>query len=136
MIMNTGRLFILGLLACVCTQLNAQAVQVKETPEVTRIMTRFVASNKASTTVNGWRVQLLATTDRQRMESVQQSFQYRYPNIPVDWVHNKPYYKLRAGAFTNKMDAQRLRYILERDYDGLYLVFDDNINVRELLRTY
>lgn len=102
---------------------------------IAQMMARYAEINKSKKLVEGWRVQLLATPDRQRLETVKQSFQYRYPNVPVDWEHAKPYYKLRAGAFSSKVEAMRLKYILEKDYPGIYLVKDDQIAPRELIST-
>ncbi|TXB62009.1 SPOR domain-containing protein [Phaeodactylibacter luteus] len=102
---------------------------------IAQMMARYAEINKSKKLVEGWRVQILATPDRQRLETVKQSFQYRYPNVPVDWEHAKPYYKLRAGAFSSKVEAMRLKYILEKDYPGIYLVKDDQITPRELIST-
>ena len=99
-------------------------------------MDRFVEINKAKANVDGWRIQILATTDRQKLETVKQTFRYQYPNIPIDWIHSKPYYKLRAGAFATKLEALRLKYILEQEYSGIYLVRDDAIRPEELIGTY
>lgn len=115
--------------------LNAQ-VNTKEDPSVGKMMESYVSANKAKATVEGWRIQILATTDRQRLESVKQTFQYRYPNVPIDWVHSNPYYQLRAGAFLTKLEALRLKYILEQDYSGIYLVKDDKIKPEELVNSY
>lgn len=124
------------LFAVICQQsLNAQ-VRVKEDPLITKMMETFTTNNKNKPTVEGWRIQILATTDRQRLESVKQTFQYRYPNIPIDWIHSSPYYQLRAGAFSTKLEALRLKYILEQDYNGIYLVKDDKIKPEELLGSY
>ncbi|MCO6493809.1 MAG: SPOR domain-containing protein [Phaeodactylibacter sp.] len=113
---------------------NAQNnVFYEEDRPIGEMMDRFIEINKSRNYVSGWRVQVLATPDRQRLESVKQSFQYRYPSIAVDWVHSAPYYKLRAGAFATKLEALRLKYILERDYPGIYLVRDDAIRPRELI---
>ncbi len=109
---------------------------VREDAPINEMMNRFAEINKARKFMPGWRVQILATPDRQRLESVKQSFQYRYPSIPVDWVHTAPYYKLRAGAFASKVEALRLKYILERDYPGIYPVQDDAIRPRELVGYY
>lgn len=114
----------------------AQTVQVKMDPIISDMLEQYTANNKATNTVDGWRVQILATTNRERLESVQQSFRYHYPNIPVDWEHDRPYYKLQAGAFSTKRDALRLKYILSREYEGLYLVRDDAIVKSELLNYY
>ncbi len=129
-----ARLFIFSLI-CLCSfaARAQQNVAIDEDPPIGEMMARFAEINKSKSFVTGWRVQIIATPDRERLESVKQSFQYRYPSIPVDWVHAKPYYKLRAGAFNSKLEAMRLKYILERDYPGIYLVRDDNIRPRELI---
>lgn len=116
--------------------LSAQSVQVKMDPIIADMLSQYTTDNKSQGTVSGWRVQILATTNRQRLESVQQSFRYHYPNVPVDWMHDRPYYKLQAGAFRTKRDALRLKYILSREYEGLYLVRDDAIAKTELLNYY
>lgn len=122
-------------LAC-CLSLGAQSVQIQMDPILEEMINEYTADNKSAASVPGWRVQILATTDRQRLESVQQSFRYHYPNVPVDWEHDPPYYKLQAGAFASKLDALRLKYILSREYEGLYLVRDETIAKGELLNYY
>ncbi|MEQ8705715.1 MAG: SPOR domain-containing protein [Phaeodactylibacter sp.] len=112
---------------------HAQNVIIEADEPITQMMDRYVELNKSRNFVQGWRVQILATPDRQRLETVKQSFQYRYPNIPIDWEHAKPYYKLRAGAFESKLEAMRLKYILQQEYSGIYLVKDDRITPSELI---
>lgn len=125
-------LFILG-----CTvQLAAQSsITVQADPDVTELLDAFIQVNTVETKVEGWRVQILATADRRRLESVEANFKLNYPSIPVDWVHSKPYYKLRAGAFQTKQEAERLKYTLGRQFDGVYLV-KDQVSESELLRMY
>ena len=115
---------------------QAQNVIVEADEPIPQMIDRYVELNKSRNFVQGWRVQILATPDRQRLETVKQSFKYRYPNIPVDWEHAKPYYKLRAGAFDSKLEAMRLKYILQQDYSGIYLVKDDRIRPSELIGNY
>lgn len=129
-----GILIVISLI-CLHT-LSAQNIQIKMDGILEEMIDQYTITNKAKNTVPGWRVQILATTDRQRLESVQQSFRYHYPNVPVDWEHSRPYYKLQAGAFKTKLDALRLKFILSREYEGLYLVRDEHINKQELLNYY
>lgn len=112
---------------------TAQNIIVEADEPIEQMMDRYVELNKARPTIPGWRIQIMATPDRQKLEAVKQSFQYKYPTISVDWVHVAPYYKLRAGAFSTKLEALRLKYILEQDYPGIYLVKDDAITPRELV---
>jgi hypothetical protein len=50
-------------------------------------------------------------------------------------VHNSPYYKLRAGAFFTRPEADRLRQRLSQDIEGVYLVRDE-IEESEILKMY
>ncbi|MCI5081107.1 MAG: SPOR domain-containing protein [Saprospiraceae bacterium] len=115
------------------TAMQAQNIQIKEDPVLADMMQQFIDLNKSKTSVEGYRIQILATTDRQRLESVKQGFQYRYPNVAVDWIQTPPYYKLRAGAFATKLEALRLLHILKRDYSNAYLAIDKNIKPYELI---
>ena len=127
--------FLLLAIAFFDLNLTAQGtVNEKLEPNVANLMKRFVEINKSTTAIKGWRVQILATTDRQRMEDALRQFETLYPNIPADWVHSKPYYKVRAGAFTSKQDAMPTLYILKQDYPAAYPVQDNEIKPEELLR--
>lgn len=113
--------------------LTAQGITETVDPKVEKLMQRFIAENENTQSVKGWRIQIMATNDRQRMESVLSQFEFLYPNIPADWIHTKPYYKIRVGAFTTKREALRTLYILKEDYPGAYPVQDANIKPEELL---
>lgn len=128
--------YLLFLLCIGSAALTAQAgIVVQPDSEVKTLLDAFVRVNSAETKVPGWRVQILATTDRQRLESVESSFKLNYPSIPVDWMHTSPYYKLRAGAFQSKSEAERLKNTLSQQFDGVYLV-KDQVTESELLRMY
>lgn len=101
--------------------------------KISKMMDRFIEINKATTTIDGWRIQLLASTDRQKVESAKFQFQSFYPNISVDWTHSRPYYKLRAGAFATKLDAIRMLYVLKQDYPTAYPTRDNTIRPEELV---
>lgn len=115
--------------------LAAQAITVEAEPGVDALMELFQTENETESKVDGWRVQILATTDRNRLNTVENQFKVNYPSVPVDWVHTKPYYKLRAGAFQTKQEAERLKYTLGRQFEGVYLV-KDKVGKNELLRMY
>lgn len=109
-------------------------VSEKVDPAVASLMKRFVDSNKSTKTVSGWRIQIMASTDRQRVEEALLKFQSLYPNVTADWVQSKPYYKLRAGAFTSKKEAIALQYQIKADYPTAYPVPDNEIKPEELIK--
>jgi len=125
----------LCLLLCGGSSLFGQSVTITTEPGIDALMELFLTESETDTKVDGWRVQILATTDRNRLETVESEFKVNYPSVPVDWVHTKPYYKLRAGAFQTKQEAERLKYTLGRQFEGVYLV-KDKVRESELLRMY
>lgn len=114
--------------------LQAQTNSHITAPEaVDQMMLHYITSNKTTPGVSGWRIQLLATTDRQKMESTLGSFRALYPYISVDWIHTQPYYKVRAGAFESKLKATRILYLVKKDYPSAYPAMDNAIKPEEFL---
>ena len=112
---------------------NAQNVTIKEDFPIAKMMDTFIAKNKSTYQIEGWRIQIMATTDRIKMEEAKSQFLANYPEISIDWTHSKPYYRLRAGAFTTKLEAMRLLYKLKENYPSAYPAKDFNINPQELI---
>lgn len=130
------RLLLLSLLLSLAgTCVHAQNVTVDAEEDIQTLMDLFLSSNEKNNKVDGWRVQILATTDRARLNTVESAFKVNYPSVPVDWVHTKPYYKLRAGAFQTKQEAEQLKNRLNAQFEGVYLV-KDKVGKNELLRMY
>lgn len=111
---------------------TGQNIVIKETPPIGSMMDKFAALNAEATEIEGWRIQLLATTDRQKVEQELQRFKMLYPGISVDWSHSKPYYKLRAGAFTSRLDTYHMLHVIKKDYPGAYPA-KDKLKPAELL---
>ena len=130
------RTLLLFFFATTLSALSAQRmVAITPDDDVSRVLDLFSEINEREDKVEGWRVQLLATTDRQQLETTERQFRADYPSVSVDWVHNKPYYKLRAGAFFTRQEAERLRQNLSEEYEGVYLV-KDQVEESELLKMY
>ncbi len=129
------KLLILLLVVAAHLQLVRAQGQVTETldPAVEQLMKVFVENNRKNPTIKGWRIQILATTDRQRAENALYQFRQFYPKLSADWIHAKPYYKLRAGAFASRADALATLYVVKTDYPAAYLVQDNSIKAEELL---
>lgn len=110
-------LFLL-LFSCVC--LMAQ-VKVTEDPPIGDMMKKFETLNKTDLTISGWRLQIMATTDRYKVEKEMEKLKSLYPNLKnVDWEHSKPYYKLRAGSFATRLEALRVKNQISKHFTGAY----------------
>jgi hypothetical protein len=114
----------------VCAQ--AQEVQLNEDPGVSKVCSAWVNQNRSNPRVAGWRVQIMASTDRVQVEEAHGRFRLRYPDIPASWIQEKPYYKLRVGAFRTKQEALTFIETLP-DYAGAYPTKDTAIHPRDFL---
>ncbi len=99
--------------------------QILEQATVTDLMERWklynVGNNKE---VRGFRVQILATTDRRQMETVQREYERRYPDYPVHFAHNEPYWYLKTGAFLTSQKAQAFMKKMAKEYPASLIVMD------------
>lgn len=91
-------------------------IQILEEPAVTDLMNRYESLNKQNTMVKAWRIQILATNDRRKMESAIQKFGRLYPEMEYDWKHNAPYYQIYIGAYEKKEDFEVFLLELKRDF--------------------
>jgi len=85
----------------------------------------------AEQTFDGFRIQLAATTDRRKVDQMQDEFRGRYPNVFVGWSQAQPYYRVRVGGFQNRNDATKFLGNIKKDYPDAYIV-QDKIKTTEL----
>jgi len=110
----------------------AQEVQLNEDPKVAQVMKVWVNANRSIPRIDGWRVQIMASTDRTQVEQGRNRFRSEYPDIAANAVQEQPYYKLRVGAFRTKQEA--LIFITQLSgWPGAYPAKDANIHPRDFL---
>lgn len=124
---------IIGMVLLLSLASNAQNVQVNLDPAIEQLVRTWTAQNRANPRIDGWRIQIMSSTDRQRVESGKTQFLGLYPTVPADWVHEKPYYKLRVGAFQTRQEAMSFLLQLKYSYPDAYPTRDTNIHPRDFL---
>lgn len=129
---STLMMLLITLLGTCRNALFAQEVQLNEDPKIAQLFRNWTNNNRSNPQVEGWRVQIMATTDRKQVEDARNLFRTRYPDVPAEWTHEKPYYKLRVGAFRSRLEAQAFLETLT-DYAGAYPAKDANIHPRDFL---
>lgn len=100
----TRWILISSFLICLPTLSEAQVV-FNEPVELTAALQKYISDCKEQEDVEAWRIQVLATTDRRQMETAFRRFKELFPELDVEWVHQEPYYKLKAGAFINRRQS-------------------------------
>jgi hypothetical protein len=62
--------------------------------------------------VDGFRLQLLSTTDRNQLMKVRSELIRLYPDQKLYTIFQTPYLKLKLGNFINKQDAEKFKKML------------------------
>lgn len=112
---------------------SGQSINIMEDPSITLLLEKQIELNRLKETVEGWRIQIYSTTDRSKLEAARGEFMNRYPDISIDWVHASPWYRLRAGAYANKLEATYALNQLKQYYREAYLA-KDRFSPSELLK--
>lgn len=113
--------------------LHAQEVQINESPEVGAIVKSWTSANRLGAGISGWRVQIMAGTDRIEVEAGRNKFRQQYPEVPAVVSHENPYYRLRVGAFRSKAEAAAFITGLQ-EYPGAYPAKDPKIHPKDFLK--
>jgi len=104
--------------------LSAQVV-INEEPSISKLMQVYASNNRSQTMIKAWRIQIIATTDRSKMDEANRRFERLYPHIDYNWQHNPPYYQVQVGAYQKKEDLEAFLLQLKRDFPSAVPIQDD-----------
>lgn len=107
-------------------------VQIIESSQVRSLFDSYVSKNKSEEQIKGWKIQIISTDDRRKMERAKSKFSGMYPDIPLTWSHIVPYYQVRIGGYEKKEDLMSLLMKLKEDFPTATPV-RENINKFDLI---
>ncbi len=108
-----------------CLSANGQSILVNEDPAITSMMQKYVMQSQEKDMIKAWRIQIITTDDRRRMENAEAKFRRMYPDFEIIKVHESPYYRIKTGAWENKLDLQVFLQSIKGDFPSAIPVLDD-----------
>ena len=93
-------------LAISTNDLSGQGIQITEHGSIRTIMNQYISQNQNNPMVEGWRIQIISTDDRRKMEAFKAKFGGMYPGMYINWEHRNPWYLVKVGAFKTKLELQ------------------------------
>ncbi len=95
-------------------------LNIKEDFMISTLMNQYLIDNQQNNKIKGWTIIVTSTTDRRIIEEQKLRFLQLFPELEADWFHDKPYYKLRFGAFKRKADALHQLQRIKTDFPSSY----------------
>ncbi len=111
-------------------------VSIDEPSEVRELKERYRQYNSSIETVAGWRIQILATTERRVLDQEKAKFRSKFYDLRFDEKYKKPYYRLTTGASLDKLSILPLLERIKKVYPSSFIVRDPKIEKEELMRIY
>jgi hypothetical protein len=113
------------------TQTFAQQVRgrvevIKDPLVDTLIAKRFEMNNAAGVpsafSSYGYRVQIFSGSNRKDAYSAQARLQDQYPELRTYIIYSEPNFKVRAGDFRTRLEAQKLMQELRSSFSSLFII--------------
>jgi len=71
--------------------------------------------------MNGYRIQVYGETDRGAAQKIKDEIAMNY-GIRTYMIYESPYFKVRAGDFRSRIEAQQMLHTLKQKYTSILLV--------------
>lgn len=103
-------------------------VQVIKDPLIDTLIARRASLNKGGAigggeeTISGYRVQIFFGSSRQAAYDAQAKFNEEYPEFRTYIIYNEPNFKVRAGDFRTRLEAQKLVQEIRPMFNSLFII--------------
>jgi hypothetical protein len=108
-------------------------VEVVKDPRIDTFAARRADLNKSNseTSINGFRVQIFTGENRKDAYNAQAKLLEQFPNIRTYIIYNEPNFKVRAGDFRTRLEAEKLEEDLKKLFEGMFII-SEKINPPKL----
>ena len=128
--MNKSKIFFL-LLILFPSVIIAQVSQtdtlswVSRNPKLDLVVNKLKEINQSKQTMPGYRIQIYFGTLRSKANELRALFNTHYPDIAATVSYQQPNFKVRAGDFRTRLEAQRHLVDVEKNFPGAFVVPDE-----------
>lgn len=72
--------------------------------------------------ITGFRIQLFFDTDKKAIDDARTKFITQYPKIDTYVIYNAPNYFLKAGNFRTRLEAEKVKVTVDKDFPTNFIV--------------
>ena len=89
-----------------------------------RMLRLHIENNAKIKLVNGFRIQIYSGSNQKESAQTRLEFLELFPNVPVFSLYERPYFKVRAGEFTSRLEVEAFLKTVKQYFQGAFIVPD------------
>jgi len=101
------------------------SINVYQQSMITPLLSNYRVYNELNRAVQGYRVQIIASTVRKTVLDSKGIFSDQYPDIKTYILYQQPYFKLRVGDFETRIEAIQFLNKINDVFPSAFIVQDD-----------
>lgn len=131
--MNLIKYLLIGILFLISERGLSQSehLTIEVDPKVNQLIEKRIQLNTHKPAISGYRVQIYFGSVRSEATDVKTKFNIMYPNTDCYVIYQQPYFKVRAGDFRTKLEATKLKNLINKEFNSVFIVEED-INLPKL----
>ncbi|MBK5284113.1 MAG: SPOR domain-containing protein [Bacteroidia bacterium] len=98
---------------------------VFRSPRLDMVVNKLKEINARKQTMPGYRIQVYSGTQRNQANELRASFNSHFPEIPAAVSYDQPNFKVRAGDFSTRLEAQKYLAEVEKNFSGAFIIPDE-----------
>lgn len=119
-----GILFFPGILISCAVLAQNDNITYHQDPKINELMGIYKMYNQKNDFLDGYRVQIAFSNDRQEIYNSKAKVYQDFPDERAYVAYEQPYYKLRLGDYTSRLEAyERLNEVIKK-YPSAFVVRD------------
>ena len=129
----TGCCFFILFFSVVANAQTRGTVQVIKDARIDTLAARRLTAGKSGgievAASNGYRVQIFTGSNRKEAYNAQAKFQQQYPDTRTYITYREPNFKVRAGDFRTRLEAEKMMEELKKWFTGMFII-SEKINLK------
>lgn len=128
-----SKLLFFSIFLVISSTLFAQTgkIEYKQDARVDTLVNRYTRVNESHASIEGYRIQITAGSNRTNVYQIKSQFYTAFPDIKQYIIYQAPNFKLRVGNYRTRLEAYKdLQEILQR-FNGSFII-QDEIKLSEL----
>ena len=120
-------LSLLLVLAMVAIAQSTGSLNVNQDSRIESLISKQSRLYELDSSFSGYRIHIfmeIGNEALQHAEEVKKQFENAFPNIPIYLTYSEPYFRLRAGDFRNRVEAEKCLRLIKPKFKEAFVTSD------------